>query len=497
MDREGKVARALDRLANGVTPRAKSGGGWMVRCPGHEDRAPSLSVDVGRDWLLLACFAGCSTEHVITSVGLTWADIALSDGAESGSGARRGGRIVQEYAYRDGQDAATLYEVVRFEPKDFRQRRPVPGRDNEWAWGLSEGWYRLRGAQTWRPLKKDETPDPAKDLKLPKVERVLYRLPELRREPNRVVVVVEGEKDVEALRGIGVLATCNAQGAGKWTRAYSEELRGRRVFVLPDKDEPGQRHGQQVATGCARAGAAQVRLAEWPGNGKDAADWVATGGTREAISALWRDTPPYVPPTEEAPEGCDFTVGVIQVHRGNPSRWTLEVDGKWWIKVDKKTLLSPSEFQGAVLDFTGTRLLEMPSAKAWRVLVRAWLVSERAQIHELPPEAREEISVGDEIESAVGAVMQGERWEDVARRRRWVPHKGGRLVQTDAILSALKRRDVSVKKPDLCIHLRDMGWESKVVRLEGKQVRAWWRAEHENGKAEGAEVLDGPAEDGI
>jgi hypothetical protein len=60
-------------------------------------------------------------------------------------------RIRAEYDYvsRDGE---VLYQVVRYEPKDFRQRRPYC---DDWAWGLNEGiyqrstiggdWYRLNG----------------------------------------------------------------------------------------------------------------------------------------------------------------------------------------------------------------------------------------------------------------------------------------------------------------------------------------------------------------
>jgi len=40
------------------------------------------------------------------------------------------------------------------------------------------------------------------------------------------VLIVEGEKDVEAARKLGLVATCNSGGAGKWRDEYSEMLRG-------------------------------------------------------------------------------------------------------------------------------------------------------------------------------------------------------------------------------------------------------------------------------
>lgn len=44
----------------------RSGAGWLARCPAHDDQSPSLSIkdgELGR--LLLFCFAGCETLHVI------------------------------------------------------------------------------------------------------------------------------------------------------------------------------------------------------------------------------------------------------------------------------------------------------------------------------------------------------------------------------------------------------------------------------------------------
>jgi hypothetical protein len=42
---------------------------------------------------------------------------------------------------------------------------------------------------------------------------------------EQTVVVAEGEKDVENLRGLNVVATCNAGGACKWQSEYNDSLR--------------------------------------------------------------------------------------------------------------------------------------------------------------------------------------------------------------------------------------------------------------------------------
>lgn len=55
----------LDEIAFTVDPRArKSGQGYMCRCPAHEDKTPSLKLDMAGDNLLWHCFAGCGQSEV-------------------------------------------------------------------------------------------------------------------------------------------------------------------------------------------------------------------------------------------------------------------------------------------------------------------------------------------------------------------------------------------------------------------------------------------------
>ena len=61
----------------------KVGGGWMARCPAHDDRTPSLSIrDADDGKVLVRCHAGCEQEQVIDALrdrGL-WATNDLSSG---------------------------------------------------------------------------------------------------------------------------------------------------------------------------------------------------------------------------------------------------------------------------------------------------------------------------------------------------------------------------------------------------------------------------------
>ena len=50
-------------------------GRYMVCCPVHSDRTPSLSLTRTEESWLLNCFAGCETEDILAAVGLGWKDI--------------------------------------------------------------------------------------------------------------------------------------------------------------------------------------------------------------------------------------------------------------------------------------------------------------------------------------------------------------------------------------------------------------------------------------
>lgn len=174
------------------------------------------------------------------------------------------GTIIRTYDYRDAS-GALLFQVCRFEPKDFRQRRP-DGRGG-WLWNL-------RG-----------------------VTRVPYRLPDVVRtaQAGEVVWIVEGEKDADALATLGLTATCNVGGAGKWQAAYANWLRGAHVVILPDNDEPGLAHGQQVArslTGVVRS----IKIVELPGLKPkgDVSDWLQQHDV-QALFAVVRQAPIWTP----------------------------------------------------------------------------------------------------------------------------------------------------------------------------------------------------------
>ena len=90
----------------------------MARCSAHDDGTRSLSVKLGDDGrVLLKCHAGCTTESVVGC--RRHEDVRPVPTEEPSTGS---GRIVATYDYTD-EAGELLFQVVRYDPKDFRQRR--------------------------------------------------------------------------------------------------------------------------------------------------------------------------------------------------------------------------------------------------------------------------------------------------------------------------------------------------------------------------------------
>jgi hypothetical protein len=250
----------IDELLSRFQSLKETKNGWSARCPAHDDDRSSLSVGVGDDGrALLHCHAGCTTDAICAAVGLQTSD--LFPAASNGKAAKP--KIVKVYEYRD-ENKHLLFQVCRTDPKGFCQRQPGNG---SWKWSLDG------------------------------VRRVLYRLPELMAEPNRPLLILEGEKDVDNAREkLGVLATCNPGGADRWRDGYSESVGVREVLIIPDNDPAGRKHAEAVARSLWGK-AKSIRIVELlglPPKG-DLSDWIAAGGTKEKLLALALATPRWQP----------------------------------------------------------------------------------------------------------------------------------------------------------------------------------------------------------
>jgi putative DNA primase/helicase len=103
------------------------------------------------------------------------------------------------------------------------------------------------------------------DFKQPPAPRPLYRLNVLFRQPNAPVLVVEGEKCVDAARAVFLefVVTTSPGGAGAADKADWSVLAGRqKVLIFPDADKPGIDYGQQVASILHELGVPEIHIVD-------------------------------------------------------------------------------------------------------------------------------------------------------------------------------------------------------------------------------------------
>jgi hypothetical protein len=244
----------IDLVLSRLRGIRKTSAGWDALCPAHDDHKPSLGITVAKDGrVLLKCRSqGCSADDICKALSLTLRDLFSSHNGKSQM------NIIAEYNYVNS-DGKLLYQAVRLDPKDFKQRRPHPKRKGDWIWNLQG------------------------------IQRVLYRLPQVLKAvtDGQTVFVVEGEKDANNLARLGLVATTNSEGAGKWVKDFSEVLRGANVVVLPDNDDAGRNHALQVAQQLQGVAASVkvVPLPDLPAKG-DVSNWLSAGGTAEQLQGL-------------------------------------------------------------------------------------------------------------------------------------------------------------------------------------------------------------------
>jgi hypothetical protein len=176
-------------------------------------------------------------------------------------------RVVATYSYVDA-DGTLLYEVLRYEPKNFRQRRPLGG----------------GGGYTWS---------------LGDVKPVLYRLPELLKFPNATVFFTEGENDADRLASLELTAT-TITASTTWTPELAEPLRDRDVIILADNDKTGTERAWKAAR-ALHGVAATLRLVLLPGlpDKGDVSDWLDAGHSKEQLEQVCLDVPIWQPQDEE------------------------------------------------------------------------------------------------------------------------------------------------------------------------------------------------------
>lgn len=285
----------LDALLARLHGAKKSGHGWIAQCPAHNDRNPSLRVDLGHGGrILLHCHALCTPENVVAAVGMTLADLMPQN-------------PVYETSRKPAHSEVSLTHVAKPKQKQFstaqeaiaaleRNRGPCSGK---WEYhnradevvGLMLRWNEPGGKKHFVAISLcgeawviGGMPEP----------RLLYNLPALR--DAAIVYVPEGEKAVDALLAMGLVATTSAHGAKSPHKSDWSPLAGKKVVILPDNDEAGEAYAESVFAELQKVLPAPstkiVRLPDLPPHG-DIVDWQESQGAaadpktlRKALESL-------------------------------------------------------------------------------------------------------------------------------------------------------------------------------------------------------------------
>lgn len=277
-------------------PQSKRGNEWRYGSHG------SLAVDVRKGiWFDHEANQGGGIIGLITRQrGATMASVA--DILEADYGIQKRSQealsakkyVEARYDYY-GEDGDLVFQVERYHPKTFRQRRP----DGKGGW-----LYNLKD-----------------------VTQVPYNLAGMMLNEDAPIFVVEGEKCADALIKLGQVATTNAGGSKNWRPEINRHFAGRNVIVVPDNDQPGQDHADVVVSqlyGVANA----IKRIDLPGLAEkgDIFDWLSRGNSIEDLHRIIVQTPPISQEPEEAkPDSRALqTLDMNQLINMPPVEWLVE-----------------------------------------------------------------------------------------------------------------------------------------------------------------------------
>lgn len=274
MDHQPVQGRSWQIITSALTAKMGPGrdrGQWTVfLCPVHEadghHHNPSLGVryDPAQSKTIVRCFAKCDDKDVLDKLDLRVRDMwdrlpernrnqpfQRNDSQRPSQGQR------QQQARMSLVDKAIDYArlSIPFKPDLGEAIGPT---ENVCAYVYRWDDGRVEGSVT-----RMRTPHEHGEAKSFRQSRwngtewqntgfasIPYRLPELTDavRGGRELFVVEGEKDVQRAMKAGLVATCNAMGAGNWSPEHAKWLHGAgRVIVVADRDRPGYLHAAKVA----------------------------------------------------------------------------------------------------------------------------------------------------------------------------------------------------------------------------------------------------------
>ena len=242
---------------------------YICRCPAHYDKKASLSIayDQKEDKIALHCHAGCATADILAEVGKTWNDIMPTKEDEPKKPLKKWQiNLVAEYRYTDA-DGNYLYSKLRYEGdgiegKEIRYGRVIDGEYTSGKGGAEAELYNVMALK--QAVKQGKT-----------------------------IYYVEGEKDVESLKALGLTAV-TAGGTSDWKKQYVKHFIGAHdVVIIADNDAPGQNLAKKVTADLRSAVFSITVVTPSAVKHGDVTDWIQDeDGDRDKLFALIKEEDP-------------------------------------------------------------------------------------------------------------------------------------------------------------------------------------------------------------
>lgn len=293
----------------------KQPGGVLVCCPAHDDKNPSCSITRGDNGgLRVRCFSCGFTGDAFGLVAKLY-DLNIETDF---------GRVLSIAAKLGGVQPVSDDEPKRLVKWTDVERYDYLNEEGDFVYRI------VRQHSDSGPKKKRFHPYyPSRDrmslvMGLPSVvRRVLYRMPELiAADPTKLVYFVEGEKDVNTLTKLGLLATCFAGGASSWgavSELATKVLKDRSVCIIADADDAGRKLAQQIAV-TLHGSVDLLRVIEMPEPHNDVSDYLEGGGNVDelwlmvAVLRNWSPVVAEIETTESAVSKTETTEPVWKRH---------------------------------------------------------------------------------------------------------------------------------------------------------------------------------------
>jgi hypothetical protein len=237
-----KIASSLGKFK--VSPS----GWYKTICPLHDDKKPSLGIkDMEKGMVGFNCLAGCDSKLLAEYFNEKGFQVYEDKEEKMQPVQKEKVKEICRYQYIS-TEGELLFEKIRFEPKNFTIVNPH---------GYGDGGH--KGA--------------------------LYNAQNLNYIDGKVIYIVEGEKDVDTLTELGLLA-CTSGGASTWPDKNNHLFKGAIVRIIPDNDNPGREYAKKVRESLESV-AEKVKVMYCPDSYKDVSEWVGDGACANDIEAIF------------------------------------------------------------------------------------------------------------------------------------------------------------------------------------------------------------------